>query len=322
MLTAEWADVEDLYGLRIRSAIALVHERHAHPGSLPDIVVSRGGIVPATLETPPGDILLDFATDQRWYTLVRSETGRYLFRIYGVCDFDVSEDMREVTLRAASDMTPGMEPIMIRGSLAALQLYLRGHLVLHASAVQLVDHAVAFVGHSGMGKSTLATLMCADGAAAVITDDVLRIDMNGDGRPVTRLGTGEVRLRSGAEGLGDQFDEADTGLRISADRRRLVRPPGSATDHVPLGLIVIPHPSRDSEIVEIVRLRPKDALMAVLSFPRLMGWRDPDVLARIFTQVGWLVGGVPVVAARVPWGPPFPKDLTARLIGAIQSVLE
>ena len=105
-------------------------------------------------------------------------------------------------------MTPGMEPIMIRGSLAALQLYLRGHLVLHASAVQLVDHAVAFIGHSGMGKSTLATLMCADGSGTVITDDVLRVDKNSDRSPGSKTGQPEVRLRSGAEGLGDRFDDS------------------------------------------------------------------------------------------------------------------
>ena len=60
--------------------------------------------------------------------------------------------------------------------------------------------------------------------------------------------------------------------------------------------------------------------MAVLSFPRLMGWRDPQILGQIFTQVGWLVGSVPVVMAKVPWGPPFAKDLTAKLIDAIHSV--
>ena len=47
--------------------------------------------------------------------------------------------------------------------------------------------------------------------------------------------------------------------------------------------------------------------MAVLSFPRLMGWRDPDILGRIFTQVGWLVGGVPVVDGESALGTAVPE---------------
>ena len=137
-----------------------------------------------------------------------------------------------------------------------------------------------------------------------------------------RLGIPEVRLRSEADGLTDRFATPDFGLRISADQRWLVRPPGSSPDHLPLRMLVIPHPTRDGDVVELVRLPAKDALMAVLSFARLMGWRDPEVLNRIFTQVGWLVSQVPVVMANVPWGPPFAPDLTARLTCAIHSILD
>lgn len=319
-MTGDQLATYDLYGLRVRSTIPLVGAPLAAPRSSVDVVVSRGEVVPATLESPRGEVLLDFATHQRWYTLVRDAANSYLFRIYGICDLEVSENLREVILRPAADMTPGMEPIMIRGSLAAVQLYLRGHLVLHASAVQLADHAVAFIGHSGMGKSTLATLMCADGSGTVITDDVLRVDKNSAGVPAARLGSPEVRLRSGANGLTDWFASADLSYRISADQRLLLRPHRPARDHLPLRLLVIPQPTRDSDAIELVRLPTKEALMAVLSFPRLMGWRDPQILGQIFTQVGWLVGSVPVVMAKVPWGPPFAKNLTAKLTDAIHSV--
>jgi hypothetical protein len=318
----EQSHIYDLYGLTVRSAIPLIEARPALSGLSADVVVSMGEVIPATLETPPGDVLLDFETDERWYTLVRDAAAGYLFRIYGVCDIELSDDLHEVLLRPASDMTPGMEPIMIRGSLAALQLYLRGHLVLHASAVQLADQAIAFVGHSGMGKSTLATLMCANGSATVVTDDVLRVDMESDGPPLARQGIPELRLRSQADGLTNRLATAASGFRISADQRLLVRLPGLAADRVPLSLLVIPSPTREDDSVELVRLPAKDAFMTVLSFPRLMGWRDPEVLHRIFTQVGRLVGQVPVVIAKVPWGPPFAEDLSARLANEIHSVLE
>jgi hypothetical protein len=320
-VTREQPHAYDLYGLTVRSTIPLIGARSAAPESSVDVAVSRGETVPSTLQTPSGEVLLDFATGQRWYSLAREAADRYLFRIYGVCDLEVSDNLHEVTLRPAADMTQGMEPIMIRGSLAALQLYLRGHLVLHASAVQLVDYAVAFIGHSGMGKSTLATLMCADGNGTVITDDVLRVDEDSEGRPTTRLGSTEVRLRAGANGLSDRFATADLGRSMSADQRLLLRPQRPARDRLPLRMLVIPHPTRESDTVELVRLPAKDAFISVLSFPRLMGWRDPQILGQIFTQVGWLVSMVPVVVAKVPWGPPFAKDLTAKLNEALRSVV-
>jgi hypothetical protein len=312
----------DLCGLTIQSTIPLVGTRPVATGSPADVVIWRGESVLPTLATPVGEVLLDFATDHRWYTLVRNANSRYLFRIYGVCDLEVSDDLRKVTLRPSADMTPGMEPVMIRGTLAALQLYLRGHLVLHASAVQLADHAVAFIGHSGMGKTTLATLMCGDGGGAVITDDVLRVDKDSEGCPAARLGSSELRLRSGANGLTDRFSSPELSHQISADQRLLLRPHRPARDHLPLRLLAIPQPTRDSDVIELVRLPGKEALMAVLSFPRLMGWQHPLILGRIFAQVGWLVGSVPVVVAKVPWGPPFRKDLRPRLTDAIQSIMD
>ena len=65
--------------------------------------------------------------------------------------------------------------MLVGGTLLAFVLTMRGEAVLHASAVQVGDAALAFVGASGMGKSTMATLLCADGAR-LVTDDVLRLD--------------------------------------------------------------------------------------------------------------------------------------------------
>lgn len=57
---------------------------------------------------------------------------------------------------------------------------LRGYEAFHASAVALGDRAVAFVGPTGWGKTSLALRLVADGAG-FITDDVLAIEAYGDG---------------------------------------------------------------------------------------------------------------------------------------------
>jgi hypothetical protein len=60
------------------------------------------------------------------------------------------------------------------GPVLGLLLRLRGVTCLHASAVALADHAVAFVGSEGAGKSTTAALLARRGLA-VISDDVVAL---------------------------------------------------------------------------------------------------------------------------------------------------
>jgi hypothetical protein len=60
------------------------------------------------------------------------------------------------------------------GPVLGLLLRLRGVTCLHASAVAFADHAIAFVGSEGAGKSTTAALMARKGCA-VISDDVVAL---------------------------------------------------------------------------------------------------------------------------------------------------
>ena len=82
------------------------------------------------------------------------------------------------------------------GNVLATVLELRGECILHASCVHVGGSTVAVVGDSGMGKSTVAALFCAEGAQ-LVSDDALRIDC-ADGNPICYRGTGQIRLRPAA----------------------------------------------------------------------------------------------------------------------------
>ncbi len=56
----------------------------------------------------------------------------------------------------------------------------RGYLILHGSSVRIGSEAIAFLGHSGWGKSTLATAFHSQGHD-LITDDVLTVDIQTKG---------------------------------------------------------------------------------------------------------------------------------------------
>lgn len=71
-------------------------------------------------------------------------------------------------------------------------LYQRGYFVLHGSTVAVGDVAVAFVGESGMGKTTAATALLSAGHR-VLSDDVAAIELGGEG-PRVRSGYPSIKL--------------------------------------------------------------------------------------------------------------------------------
>lgn len=91
--------------------------------------------------------------------------------------------------------------------------HLRGHLVLHASAVSFGSRTVAFLGPTGSGKSTLSAELTLRGAT-FYTDDLLLIPeetLRDDGEPPVAVpqGRGTVRLE---QAPGPDFTDAWTPI--------------------------------------------------------------------------------------------------------------
>lgn len=311
--------LQRLYGLVVDSAVPLHQDRHVPAGTPVDVTVRWGAEMdPQTQhEVLPGTVLLEV----RWgraaeYLFVRHDDGRYTLRFMTICDFVVSPDLARVTVHPVRGADRGIAEVLTTGAMLAFQLYARGHAVLHASAVAVGDRAIAFVGPSGQGKSTMATLLCSQGAG-LITDDVLHVEDPG-GLPLARLGATELRLRKGADTLAALFTTGGPDQRRSADDRQVLTLSADVPDRLPLAAIVVPRPDRRRRRIALTRRPPREALFDLLGYPRLLGWQDPTVLAEQFTHLGALVDRVPVFEAAIPWGPPFdpavPRDLLAALL--------
>lgn len=306
-------DLVSLYGLRVRSEIPLHQERWL-PGGSADVVVSWDGVMPACDDAPAGRIFTRLELDRLYYTFAQADDGGYVLRFHGTCDVLIDAGLQDVRIRMVEGVDPELAGVLVAGAVLSFILTMRGATVLHASAVQVGGFAIGFVGSSGMGKSTVASLMCAAGAL-LITDDVLRLDLDGS-LLRCRLGATELRLRKAAVDLAARFPGAPRARR-TGDGRDALRAEAAVRDSLPVAGLVVPVPDRAHTSVRIERMSASEALVLLLRFPRLLGWADPSVLDRQFHQVGDVVERVPVFLARVPWGPPFPDGIADAIIEAV-----
>ncbi len=305
------------HGLVVASDVDLPLAPTADDGSPADLSLAVGPPRPVPTGDPTGERLARLAepTGRVLYT-VGHDGDRTVVRYPGLCEFVGDARLRAVTVHVAPDADAGVVSVLAAGALLAMHLRLQERLVLHASAVRVDGRAVAFVGASGMGKSTMATLLCAEGRA-LLSDDVLHVDLDGPGA-VVHAGSTETRLREAARPLAAAMAMATT--RATADGRLAVHTAGHAGGPLPLWACLVPQPRRDRDEVELRRLTPPRALMLLARFPRLPGWVEPAGLARDFQLLADLVERVPVLEARVPWGPPFRAGIAASIVSGLRTV--
>lgn len=161
---------------------------------------------------------------------------------------------------------------------------LRGLEVFHASAVTVDGGAVAFLGPSGAGKTSIAMALCRLGAS-FLTDDVLAIERDGGrllghpGAPVAGVATEEAeRLRSRRS--------LDSSTLLSSDPREAMVRVWPARDPAPLNAIFVldrrpeaPPEPRFEPVTEPQVLLSATFNLVLLEGPRLEALLDVCSLA-------------------------------------------
>jgi len=113
-----------------------------------------------------------------WTAFYRIGTG-YLLRFPDLADFTLSPSGNDITAHPAPGVSEQTVEHLYLNQVLPLALSRQGRLVFHASAVEIEDAAVAFMGESGKGKSTLAASFATCGFR-FLTDDGLLVE-SGDG---------------------------------------------------------------------------------------------------------------------------------------------
>lgn len=282
-------------------------------GQVADVVIKYAGDRPIPQQVARGRILQAVTWgEEMQYSTVELGDGAVLLRLHGLVDFVIDRDTGTVLTWTDPRCAPEMLAILVAGNLLATWLTLRGETVLHASAVEVDGRAVAFVAHSGMGKSTLAALAC-DRGAQFVADDLVRPSIV-DGEPVRCWpGGAENRLR---RPLGDLVAAPASSTRTSIDGRVVWEPLRTPECRPELVAIVLPELDPDRLSVETELLTPGAAILELTQRPRLLGWIDPAGREWQFANLARLARSVPVLRARIPWGPPFDPDMIGDLLAA------
>jgi hypothetical protein len=283
-----------------------------------DVAIEMGESTSPPYERPSTDVVAELLIEGRpRYSICRVDDD-YVCRIAGVGDFSIDADFRHVRCHPTIGGWSDVIPIVITGTITAFILAMGGQFVLHGSAVELDGKALAFVGESGQGKSTMAALFCAFGAS-LVTDDVLPLEfevIDGGGNAVRCLRSGnEIRLREKSASITDRFDK-NVSVRITADERLAVQPSATAIDRIPLIAVLLPRPDREHSTASARALPPGEASYWLSRCQRIEGWQDREHLRSQFLDVGRVVASIPTYEVFVPWGPPFADDLPEQVLAA------
>ena len=129
------------------------------------------------------------------------------FAVDGIGGWQV-ERGRVITLHPGLTAGPAELRLFTLGSAWGAIGYQRGFAMWHGSAVERAGRTVLFCGDQGAGKSTMAAMLCKDGAR-LIADDLSRIESSkspgGLGGPVIHPSSSRIKLwREAVEHIGWQ----------------------------------------------------------------------------------------------------------------------
>jgi hypothetical protein len=191
--------------------------------------------------------------------------------------------------------------LFLLGSAFGALLHQRGLLPLHANAIEIDGRAVAFMGHSGAGKSTMAAWFL-DRGHRILADDVCVVAPGPSGCPLAFPGIPRLRLwREALEQSGRQTKGFELAFD-DMDKWNVPTPAPRQSGPIPLSQVYLLRKA-DEEAPEITRLSGIAAVDALVANTYRGGYlAGMSGTKRHLSSCLDLVRKVPVFSASRVWG--------------------
>jgi len=216
----------------------------------------------------------------------------------GVFECLISPDGSRVEGRVLEDVPPESIHSYVLGQLLSFALLKRGIEVLHGTAVVVDGEAVAFLGDSGFGKSTLGAAFLRTGYQ-LLTDDLLVVR---ERRERFHVFPGPPRIKLFPEIVSSLFGSDVHAKPINSRTTKVMLPVG-ATRHcesmIPLKAIylLVPPGHHDEDMpVLIQRVPPRQAFMSLVENTFNSQLVERNRLKGQFALNGAIAGKVPIKA--------------------------
>jgi hypothetical protein len=291
----------EVYGIRLRSDIELSFAAGL-PAGEPDI-----DLISAT-ESFFREISRDAVlkpTSYGWYQYALLDDDQIYLRWDGMFEFVVAGDGRRLWFGPLGTNSVESLQVYLLGRALSFALVKQGFEPIHSTAIVLDGGALAFLGESGYGKSSLAAGFLGDGYR-LLTDDLLLVSQL-SGRPEAQPGPPRIKLFPWV--ARRCLEMTGVGVPMTNGSDKLVLPLGEHHHHnrpAPLRTIYVLSGPREvfrKQRIQIATLSPREAFVELMRHTFNYVVTDPKRLRQLFSKSQQLASRVPV--KRIS----YPRDL-------------
>jgi hypothetical protein len=251
-----------------------------------------------------------------WCIIRRGGEDRYLIRFPQLADFVVQIPARRIVCHPDRSTDERVVRHLLLDQVIPRILAIDDGMVLHASAITVLGRAVAFVGPTGAGKSTVAASFAANGAR-LLADDFVPLRENAGGFVAVPSYPG-LRLWPDSAKLFARREDSVVAVAPGSEKLRLViQTPERATQPYPLAAIVALDDASEKAEIDVRQLRSRSGFMAVYPQTFRLERSGRDRQRAEFDRFAWLAESTAIFRLEYPRGYEHLPEVRRRILKAV-----